>query len=238
MKNLCVATLLAMAVAATAPAASFSFQGTFTSDTDVVLFTFTLANPTANVSLRTYGYAGGTNAALQVIPQGGFEPVLGLFMSDGSAMNPGLSGPCGGVLPADAVSGACADVYYPTTLSFPGGFWAAGTYTVSLSVFANAAVGNLSDGFFANVVLGLPNPSNFTCIAGAPGYQGTPPTIGEDQPFCDQSFPNTQRTGNWALDIVNVDSASVVGAAAVPEPATAWGIGMGLAVLALRRVRR
>ena len=40
-------------------------------------------NPTATstVTLQTYGYAGGTNAAGQVIAQGGFDPILALFDS-------------------------------------------------------------------------------------------------------------------------------------------------------------
>jgi hypothetical protein len=219
-------------------AETISFTGTFTSDTDTQTFSVVVLNPTAGVTFRTFGYAGGTNGAGQLIPQGGFEPVLGVFLADGTAMNPGPSGPCGGVLPADSVSGACGDVYYPTTVPFPGGIWQPGTYLVTLSVFANAPVGNLSDGFFANAVLGLTNPSNFTCIAGAPGYQGTPPTIGEGEPFCDQNLANTQRTGSWALDFINVDSAEALGSQVVPEPASVGLMSLGVALLTVAKFRR
>lgn len=166
-------------------ASSFSFTGTFVHDTDLQYFTFTLLNPTPEVALRTWSYSGGTNAAGQTISSGGFEPYLNLYMADGTQMNPGFSGPCtvppignplSDLLP-DPITGACADVYYPTTESFPGGIWAAGTYTVVLSIFANPGIGNLSDGFFAEQVLGLTPPSNFTCQVGAPGYQGNPPTV-------------------------------------------------------------
>jgi hypothetical protein len=162
----------------------------------------------------------------QLIPSGGFEPILNLYRLDGTQMNPGSSGPCtipptGNAivdLTADPTTGACGDVYYPTTLSFPGGLWSPGTYTVVLTTFANPGVGNLSDGFFAEQVLGLTAPSNFTCQVGL--FQGNPPTIPVDQPFCDEFAPGVQRTGNWALDILNVDSAAEIVTTAVPEPST------------------
>src|SRR6185295_6303425 len=87
----------------------------------------------------------------------------------------------------------------------PGGTWDAGTYTIVLSSVANQGIGNLSDGFFAPQVLGLPVPSNFTCQVGAPGYQGSPAIIPVDQPFCDALVPG-----------LNVDTAADL--SGVPEP--------------------
>jgi hypothetical protein len=110
--------------------------------------------------------------------------------------------------------------------------WSAGTYIVVLSTFANPGIGNLSDGFFAEQLLGFPAGSNFTCMVGAPGYQGSPATIPEDQPFCDEFAANTQRTGNWELDILGVDSATQEGVAAVPEPTSLVLLGTGLASFA------
>lgn len=226
-------------------ASLFSFTGTFAHDTDLQYFSFTLLNPTPGVTLRTWSYSGGTNAAGQLIASGGFEPVLNLYMADGTQMNPGSSGPCtappsgnalADLLP-DPVTGTCSDVYYPTTRSFPGGIWDPGTYTVVLSSFANPGIGNLSDGFFAESVLGLTAPSNFTCQPGPLGYQGNPPTIPVDQPFCDGFSAGTQRSGNWALDILNVDSASA--ALGVPEPGTlALGLLGGLLLFARPRRSR
>lgn len=224
-------------------ASNISFTGTFTYDTDLQYFTFTLLNPTPNVTLRTWSYSGGTNAAGQTISSGGFEPYLNLYMAGGTQMNPGISGPCtvpttgnpvSDLLP-DPITGVCGDVYYPTTRSFPGGLWSAGTYTVVLSTFANPGIGNLPDGFFAEQVLGLPVPGNFTCQVGAPGYQGNPPTIPVDQPFCDEFSPGVQRTGNWALDIVNVDSAT--GPSGVPEPGSLTLGLLGSLFLLAKRVR-
>lgn len=226
--------LLAVALLTPLPhaqAATFSFTGTFTHDTDVALFEFTLAQPTAGVALRTFGYAGGTNGAGTLIPAGGVEPVLSLFMADGTGMNPGQSGPCGGVLPADPTTGACADVDYQTERSFPAGEWAAGTYTVALSSFANPAVGNLGDGFFAEVVLGIPSPGDFTC---GPAYQGS---AASDGSFCDEYVPGTHRTGRWALDIIGVDSAVQTQPAPVPLPASFASYALALALGALVRRR-
>jgi hypothetical protein len=227
------ALVLLLLVSPFVQASDFSFTGTFAYDTDLQFFTFTLANPTAGVALRTVSYGGGTNSAGETIPSGGFEPYLNLYMFDGTQMNPGQSGGCAGGLAPDPTTKVCGDVYYPTTLSFPGGVWLAGTYTVVLSTFANPGVGNLSDGFFASAVLGLNGPSNFTCQVGSPGYQGNPPTIGVDQPFCDEFLPGTERTGNWALDILNVDSATEA-----PEPGSA-GLGvLGGALLLAAGYRR
>jgi hypothetical protein len=210
---------------------TFSFTGTFQNDTDVQLFTFTLLQDTPGVALRTWSYVGGTNAAGEVIPGGGFEPYLNLFMSDGSSMNPGFITNCTDLgLPQDPFTGGC-DISYPNPYSnpYPGGTWSAGTYIVALSLDANPSVGmTLSDGFFASVVLGLPTPSNFTC---GPAYQGSPSRFPETDPFCSTLSPvGPQRTGNWALDILNVDSASEV-----PEPATISFMTLGVAGIVMRR---
>ena len=154
-------------------------------------------------------------------------------------MNPGASGPCSPTLTGDpladllpdSTTGECADVYYPPTKSFPGGSWDPSTYTIALTIFANGSIGNLSDGFFAPEVLGLPAGSNFTCAT----YQGNPPTVPLDAPFCDGFATGVERDGHWALDIYNVDSASVVDA--VPEPGTSALTLAGLA-LGLLRIRK
>src|SRR5947209_13400271 len=114
---------------------NFSFTGTFTNDTDVQFFTFTLLNDTSGVALRTWSYVGGTNAAGEVISGGGFEPYLSVFLSDGTAMDPGFITNCTTLsLPQDPVTGGC-DISYPNQFSnpFPGGVWTAGTYTVAIS---------------------------------------------------------------------------------------------------------
>ncbi len=225
-------------MAGSAAASSFSFQGAFNFDTDTQFFTFTVNTPTNNVAFRTWSYSGGTDSAGDIIPAGGFEPLLSLWDSNGNEMNPQASGPCTGdtgnpltTLPPDPVTGACGDVYYPTTLSFPGGTWLPGTYTLAISLYSNPAVGNLTDGFLAPLQ-GIPVPSNYSCEVGAPGVQGSPPTVPVTDPFCDEFLPGTERTGNWALDILNVGSAAEL--SSVPEPATISLVLIGAAALLVR----
>jgi hypothetical protein len=209
---------------------TFSFTGTFTHDTDVQFFTFTLLNDTPGVALRTWSYAGGTNAAGQAILGGGFEPYLSFFQSDGTGMNPGFITNCTTLsLPQDPTTGGC-DVSYPNPYSnpFPLGVWTAGTYTVALSLDANPGLGNLSDGFFATQVLGLAAPDNFTCGI----YQGTPAAVPVTDPFCSSLGSGVPRTGFWALDILNVDSAVQE---AVPEPGTLALGFLGVAAFAAKR---
>ncbi len=228
--------LLLLLASAACAAEDFSYTGTFSYDTDVELFTFTLATPTPDVLLRTWSYAGGTNTLGSVIPAGGFEPVIDIFDSSDNMMNPGTSIPCGGATAMDPATGECGDAYYPTTLSFPAGTWAAGTYTVALTEDANAAIGpTLEDGFFGEAVLGVTPPGNWTCESGSPGYQGNPPTAPVGNAFCDEGDPGVERTGNWALDIDNVTAASEFGA--VPEPASLLLFGSGFAGLVILRLR-
>ena len=54
-----------------ANADNFSFTGSFTNDSNVQLFNFSVA-ATSSITLRTFSYAGGTNSAGTVIPEGGF----------------------------------------------------------------------------------------------------------------------------------------------------------------------
>jgi len=229
MKALVLSALLGLSLwTVPGSAANFSYSGTFASDSDVAFFNFTLAAPTPGVQFYTTSYAG----------TGGFQPILSLFLADGTGMNPAQVGPCAGPLVLDVPTGICGDVYYPTTLSFPGGVWAAGTYIVALTQNGNGALGNLGDGFFVPDVLGLTSGSNYTCQEGAPGYQGTPGIFPTSDPFCDPLNP-IQRNGTWALTIEGVDSSSLGQTPSeTPEPST-WAItAIGLVSVAARRFRK
>src|SRR5690242_12666474 len=59
-------------------AGDFSFTGNFTDLDQVQYFTFTVSGG-STVSIRTYSYAGGTNAAGVAIARGGFDPTIALF---------------------------------------------------------------------------------------------------------------------------------------------------------------
>lgn len=144
-----VAVAAAVLTLASVPAraANVSFTGSFSGVNDVQLFTFTLA-ANSNVTLRTWSYAGGVNAAGNTIARGGFDPVLALF----AGLGPGailIGGNDDGLgVATDPTTGLALDSF-ATFMPL-----LAGTYTLALSEVANFANGpTLGDGF-----LGFGNP--------------------------------------------------------------------------------
>jgi hypothetical protein len=144
MKRTLRTVLAAAAVAAasaSAWAANVSFTGQLAGDNDVQLFSFTLAAD-ADVVLRTWSYAGGVNAAGDTIAAGGFDPVISLFLGSGAGAVLLASDDDGLGVAIDPATGSARDALLALT-GLPGG-----TYTVTLSQFANFAIGpSLGDGF-------------------------------------------------------------------------------------------
>ena len=129
---------ISMGLASPAYATDFSFVGSLDNPNEVQLFNFFV--PVAStVTLRTWSYAGGLNAAGNTISRGGFDPILALFNSVGQIIGENDDG--SGV-PIDPVTGAPYDTLLQRNL-------AAGNYTVSVAAYSNFARGpNLSNGFF------------------------------------------------------------------------------------------
>lgn len=204
--------ILLIALAAPLFADDFSFTGNFTSDDNAAYFVFTLGS-SSSVTLRTLGYAGGVNAVGTTIGRGGGDPILSLFAGTGpNALLIGLNndGTCGDV-GQDSVTSACWDSY----LSMPG--LVAGTYTVVLTQSDNSPFGPfLGDGFART------GQGNFT----GPTFLNAPGS------FIDAGL--SQRTSDYALDILNVRSAAE---SAVPEPSTLLLLSSGLLGLAGWRKR-
>ena len=135
--------------AGVAQAASISFTGNLSDPNQVQLFNFSVSAP-ATVTLRTWSYAGGTNAQGTLIAAGGFDPLLALFSSSGTLINDNDDGV--GVA-IDPLTGGAFDSLISTTL-LPG------TYTASIMASPNFAVGpNFSNGF--------ENNGSFTDFTGA-----------------------------------------------------------------------
>ena len=152
MKRLLTAAFAAAVLAAgsgAALAANVSFTGNLASDNDVQLFSFTLAAD-ADVTLRTWSYAGGMNAGGSAIGAGGFDPIVSLFSGlGGAALLIGANDDGTGVA-VDPSTGFAFDSLLEV-LALP-----AGTYTVALSEFDNFANGpTLDDGFLGNNVQGF-----------------------------------------------------------------------------------
>jgi hypothetical protein len=157
-------------------AAGFSFTGSFSSDDGVFSVPFGLIS-SQSVTLRTWSYAGGTNAAGASIPAGGFDPIVSVFNSAGHIV--GISDDGIGVA-TDPVSGAAHDSLLTLVLG-------AGNYLAVLTQYDNFPNGDfLADG------LSEAGQGSFTAAFGC----GAPR-------FCDEGFA---RTGNFALDILGVNA--------------------------------
>jgi Bacterial pre-peptidase C-terminal domain/PEP-CTERM motif len=204
-------------VSTPAAATDFSFTGTFTQDDNVQLFNFVVGAP-SNVTLRTWSYAGGTNAAGSTIARGGFDPILALFDSAGNRINQNDDGGCG-LVAADSGTGRCWDTFLTSALT-------AGTYTVAVMEYDNFAGTTLASAFERQ------GQGNFTpgisgCAASQNAFEDVSQTAG------------CGRDNHWAFDILNVAQAEVVGGA-VPEPSS-WAmmlLGFAGVGLTLRRGAR
>jgi hypothetical protein len=198
-----VAGLVALAAGSLAASTNFSFTGTFSTDDQVQLFDLTLTSTTL-VTFETWSYGGGTNSAGTVIPAGGFDPLLTLFYGDGDQLEPFTSGSC--PVPQNLYLEACNDVYAQESLG-------AGSYILALTQYGNDSEGDLSDGFSET---------------GNPTFTADPPC----PQFCDL-LSGDQLSGNWAVDILTVTSAS-----AVPEPVSMALTWCGLAILGVMARKR
>lgn len=134
-RNTCLAAVAAMALGGGAQAADISFSGNLAGPNDVLSFNFDVAS-TSTVTLRSYSYAGGTNAAGTAIARGGFDPILALYDAGGTRI---ASQDDGSGVPADAVTGVRYDVNFSQSI-------AAGIYTVLLTAYSNFCGTTLSGG--------------------------------------------------------------------------------------------
>ena len=198
--------------------ASFSFTGNFNQDDDVQIFDFSVTS-LSDVTLRSYSYAGGTNAAGTVIPRGGFDPILALFASNGTVVTEQDDAGCGNV-PADAVTGSCYDVLLVASL-------VPGNYSVSVMQYDNFADGITLAGGFTRQGQG-----NFTATEFGPA--------GATTPFWDVN--NDQRQSFWAFDILNVSQATQEPpvqppptGGEIPEPGTVILAASGVLAIVVKR---
>jgi hypothetical protein len=204
------ALLLAVAAAPPAQCSSFSFTGTFNRDDNVRLFGFTLSTP-STVTLETWSYGGGTDAAGQVIPRGGFSTVLSVFSGSGSLIGYQINGGCP-PQNIDSTTLLCGDTVLKESNL------AVGNYLVAVTEDINIPNGlNLSSGFFED---GMGNFSGPAFCASAGSFK---------------DFGCNQRTGNFELDILGANTATPV-----PEPAAFVLAGCGLLAIfeVIRHKRR
>ena len=216
-----VPALLAIA-ACSLWAGSFSFTGTLSTPESVFADTFTLTAPDT-VTIRTWSFGGGTNAAEQSISPGGFDPLITLFSG---------SGPGAAIL-TDGSGNPLADADNLTNApwSFVGNCPPAGT--VAIGVDADCGDDYMQVGLLAGTYTLLLTDANYVPYAvddlGTLSEGFGDLTDGVFQ-TCDTDGTCIAPDGNYAVDIV---SAADDLTTATPEPGTLSLLGMALAGLSI-----
>jgi|CZKF01.1.fsa_nt_gi hypothetical protein len=184
-----------------------SYTGTLASPEDYFSVTVNMAT-NGTMDLQTWGFGGGTNAASQIIPNGGFDSFVGVFAGTGPSATfiDGASDIFGsygdGCPPAGTFNigggAVCGDITLAESLT-------AGTYTVLLSdaLYYPAAVNGIN-------ALG----DGFVDLTGGAFPLQTCNTVGNNTTCAND-------TANWALDITTTEAPS-----AVPEPGGLWAFGL------------
>jgi hypothetical protein len=210
-RRLAALVFLAVFPHAMSAAIDVSLQGTFMEDDSLAMFSIRVETP-STVAIKTLSYAGATNANGNVVARGGFDPVLSLFAGyldpSGEQIAGNDDGGCGQV-GSDSMTGNCWDAAIVNFDLLPG------IYTLVLSQTGNYAAGPTFGAGFTRTGNG-----NYTGIE----------FVGINEPFWDVS--GSKRDAHWALDFLNVDSASEV-----PEPTTLSIIGIGLGAISVLRRR-
>lgn len=190
-------------------ATTISFTGSLNSGDANVVLPFTLTQASA-ITIRTFGYAGGTNGASTLISAGGFDPFVVLYDSLGDSIALNDDGGCANV-GTDPVTQSCADSLIVNNLL-------AGDYQVSVTQTGNILnTTNLADGFTQT---------------GNATYACDPFSVAGQ--FCDTSN-GALRTADWALDITFDAPEPPQG---VPEPSAWMTAATGLALLGYTRRRK
>jgi hypothetical protein len=202
-----------------------SFTGTLANSEDTFLTTFALTS-TEDVTVQTWEFGGGTNAAGTKIAAGGFDPLIALFSGTGmgaSMLTDGMGNPFGtsdvlnnyggfaGCPPAGVVnigSPTCGDITMTLALG-------PGTYTLLLS-----DADYIPNAIFDNGTLG----EGFSDFTG--GAFQTCNTDSSGALVC------ADDTANWAFDLTT-KSRTVTAS----EPSTLASLALAMAALALTRRR-
>jgi len=197
-KFLTTCLLLCLSTFVNANTLDLSTEGMLGNFLGVDLVQFTVNDPLATVTFRTFSYAGGTNAAGKTIASGGFDPIVTLFDNAGKYIaqnDDGVENRKGVTIPIDPVTGFRHDSLLSSLLK-------KGDYMATITQAPNQALANLTNGL--TFIDGF--SSNSSTITGFIDVHGNP------------------RTSSWALDI----SIKSEPPAAVPLPAAVWLMGSGL----------
>jgi hypothetical protein len=217
-----------VSVACHLSASNLFSAGTLATPEDVFTETFTIG-VTQDVEIRTWGFGGGTVAG-NVIPAGGFDPLVALYSGDLSTAS---------IVTIGGNSAADAD----TLTGFVGNCPPAGNVTIGTGV-GNSICGDALlevDGLPAGVYTLLLSDANYIPFSVNPGppassllSDGFTDFTGGVFQTCNTTSDGTfciTPTGNYAVEILG-SAEGIRGPELVPEPAT-WGfLATGLAALA------
>ena len=218
--------LLTSALAPLAASGSaLSFTGTLATPVSVFETTFSLTSA-STVTFQTWGFGGGTNAAGQVIPAGGFDPLISLFFGPSATPTMYVDGSGNALADADNLLNA--------PWSFVGNCPPAGTVAIGSDNdcgddFMQAL---LPAGTYTLVLTNANYSPNAIYDNGALSEGFTDLTAGVFQTCDPVSNACITTNGNYAVDITSTSAFA-------PEPGTVSLMAIGLAVLVgLKQVRK
>jgi hypothetical protein len=203
-----------------------SYTGTLTNSTGDYELTLSVSGA-EDVTVQTWGFGGGTNAAGDTIAAGGFDPFIGLFSGTGASANiltDGSGDPHG---TSDALSNFASFAGCPPARTMDIGGVVCGDITMSVALAAGTYTLLLSDAaylpnaVFDNGTLG----EGFTDLTG-----GAFQTCNTDMTGATTCANDT---GNWAFDVTTSSKA-----VSTPEPAGLASLIVGLGVLTVGGRRR
>ena len=207
----------------TAIAAPVSLYGTFDDDDELFTYLFTVPFGLGEVSGRSFSFGGGINGNAVTIAEGGFIPVLSVFLATGpqtllqvaeggtnTCLTPGHGN-------EDSVSHFCWDAFFDTEL-------VAGDYKLVITQggkhgnpptgHGNPPIGpSFTDGF-AQV---YPNGDCFSYFPNPCSYTGLNYLADPSRSFI--LVDATQRTNEWAVDLEIKP---------IPEPSSVGLLALGL----------
>jgi hypothetical protein len=197
-----------------------SCTGSLDAPEDVFAYTFTTTASDTNITVQTYGFGGGTNAAGATISAGGFDSLVALFSGPADAASILMSG--GNPVGSD-----------PTTTQFFSGCGPAGTVEIGDEAVCadntltadNLGPGQytllLADADFIPYAFANGDPSLFDLTDTTSGnvYADFASAYSPAFQTCNDEGDCINTNGNFAVDIDGLP-------APVPEPGT-WAYGAG-----------
>jgi hypothetical protein len=230
---LCLLALLVVAVYPAAADTTTSYAGSLASSSDVYSLVFNVTGATSEtVTVQTWSFGGGVNAAGDTIVAGGFDPFVSIFDGTGptaSIATDGMGNPFG---TSDALSNYGSFVGCPPAQMANIGGALCGDVTMSLLLGPGAYTLMLSDAL---------NDANAVFDNGTLGEGFTDFTGGVFQTCNTDSAGSTtcaDDTSNFAFDLTTSSTTGGGGTTPTPEPSSFALLAAGvLAVAVLARMK-